>query len=176
MLIKNYGLLWKRDSVYWGARGAGNQGSLQGRRADRLTADPVDFSQQIGTYVLYNETFHIMYVGQVGGVNNDTLLDRLRTHTRDHLAQLWTSFSWFGVRRVLGTGSLSVVVANAHSPIADVLNHIEAILRTVANPPHNKRGGNFGDADQYIQYRDATVLEPTVEEMIKDIWKNKNAL
>jgi hypothetical protein len=156
--------------VYWGERGPGKKGRLLGLATGNSGAI-IDFAEQIGIYVLYNDPLQIMYVGQAGGRNDARIIDRLRTHTRDHLAQLWTRFSWFGIRWVKTDGDLAKGAAAANSPIPDVLDHMEAILRTITNPPYNRQGGRFGEATQYIQHRDAEALNPPVAEMVRAIWQ-----
>ena len=54
MFIKNYGLFWKRDDVWWGAGGQRNAGILQGKDAKNLNTPPVDLNKKIGLYALYN--------------------------------------------------------------------------------------------------------------------------
>ena len=50
-MIHTIGLLWEDSDVFWGA---GNQaGKLLGVPETTLTADPVDFRDQIGIYALY---------------------------------------------------------------------------------------------------------------------------
>jgi hypothetical protein len=105
MLIRNYGLFWQRDSVAWGRQNV--QGHLKGVPARAVRSEPVDFAQQRGVYVLYDEAFHLVYVGQAGANDSQRLLDRLRNHRRDPLADRWSRFSWFGVNRVLNTGQLA---------------------------------------------------------------------
>lgn len=43
-VIKNYGLMWRRDAVHWG-RGS-NRGTLNGRRSGKI----IDFRGQIGVW------------------------------------------------------------------------------------------------------------------------------
>ena len=57
-VIKNYGIMWRRDHIFWG-RGR-NRGCLEGRRSARI----IDFRDQIGVYVLYDEARRPIYVGQ----------------------------------------------------------------------------------------------------------------
>ena len=71
-LIKNYGIMWRRDSVFWG-RGS-NRGLLEGRRSGKI----IDFREQIGVYVLYDEGRRPIYIGQAGQ-GNARLFSRLRT-------------------------------------------------------------------------------------------------
>lgn len=166
MLIKNYGLFWKRKSIHWGK--GNNPGHLKGRRS--LMSDPVDFREQQGIYVLYDDGFKLVYVGQAGvGVNR--LFDRLKSHRSDHLAERWSRFSWFGLRRVLGSGKLSKETVAAHPKLSDVLDHIEAILIAVTEPPHNRQGGRFGEAvEQYLQYFDDDNLYREDSELIKEMY------
>lgn len=168
MLIKNYGLFWSEEDVFWGA--GSNAGTLYGVPAKNLTADYVDFREQSGVYVLYAD-YQMVYVGQAGA-GNQKLFSRLKQHTRDALAGRWNQFSWFGIRKVnSSTGKLAAEADGKHSTHAEVLNHIEAILIHAAEPKQNRQGGRFGeDVFQYLQRRDEN-LGPTTEEMIYQMWK-----
>ena len=150
MLIQNYGLYWLRDEVDWGLRGPGGAGCLWGRYARQLKADPVDFRQQRGVYVLYDDSFRIIYVGQTG-VGTQRLFIRLRQHRRDHLAQRWNRFSWFGILPVTN-GTLDEDAEPPPPTVAATLDHIEAILLAAAEPPLNLQRGRFGqEVQQFIQ-------------------------
>jgi len=59
MLIQNYGLFWKRSDVFWGHQGV--TGHLKGLKADNLKSDAVDFRNQQGVYVLYDDNFRLLY-------------------------------------------------------------------------------------------------------------------
>jgi hypothetical protein len=63
MLFQNYGLFWQADNVKWGSKGKNNQGSLNGVWASAKREGFVDFREQRGIYVLYDDTFRIIYVG-----------------------------------------------------------------------------------------------------------------
>jgi len=166
-LIENYGLFWKRDDVFWGRQKV--KGRLEGVPAGSLTSKPVDFRGQQGVYVLYDDGFRVVYVGQ-SGTKKQRLFARLKRHTRNHLAQRWTRFSWFGVRKVRKTGELAKENYAAHPLLPRVLNHIEAILIAATEPPQNRQSGKFGaDVKQYIQYRDKEAAGLTVEETVKKI-------
>jgi hypothetical protein len=171
MLIQNYGLFWRREWIHFGA--GSNAGHLKGVRARATTTDPVDFREQQGVYCLYDDNFRLVYVGQAGGGDNQRLFSRLRQHRGDSLAQRWTKLSWFGVRKVIGNGELKAEKATGKPSIADILNHVEAILIASSEPIHNRQGGRFGeDVEQYIQWRDDGNLGPEPEDMIREIWKN----
>lgn len=153
MLIRNYGLFWSRSSVDWGYRGPGARGSLCGRYARKLKSPQIDFREQQGVYVLYDDNFKIVYVGQ-SGAGSQRLFIRLRNHKRDHLAQRWSRFSWFGILPV-DDGKLDVDFATEAPTVSGVLDHIEAILLAAAEPPLNLQRGRFGDnVEQYIQHVD----------------------
>jgi len=174
MLIRNYGLFWRRNNVFWGRPNV--QGHLKGVRAKAVKSEPVNFAQQRGVYTLYDDAFHLVYVGQAGANDNQRLLDRLRTHTRDALADRWMRFSWFGVNWVRDTGDLSADAASANPTIPYVLDHIEAILISAAEPAHNRQGGRFGEGvEQYLQFRDRDALGLTVDDMIRELWKQQNS-
>lgn len=81
-VIKNYGLMWRRDRVFWG------KGRKAGTLLGRLSRREIDFRDQIGVYVLYDETRRPVYVGQAGQ-GHARLFSRLRAH--NHLRQKWGS-------------------------------------------------------------------------------------
>ncbi len=170
MLFKNYGLFWRRENVFWG-RGP-IAGHLKGKIVGKKRSEPIDFKEQQGVYVLYDDLFRIVYAGQVGAGKNQTLIGRLGQHRDDSLADRWERFSWFGVRSVLKSGKLQKEKTGAHSTRSEVLNHIEAILLAVTEPPQNRQGGRFGaKVQQYLQYRDDDNLGLKQREMIEELYK-----
>ena len=169
MLIRNYGLFWREDCVFWGAGGQGNDGQLLGVPARNRTANPINFREQRGVYALYAQ-YELVYVGQVGS-GNHRLFSRLKQHLTDALAERWNRFSWFGINRVLNTDDLADDAEGAHTTVDGVLDHIEAILIHSAEPVQNRQGGRFGDdVVQYLQHRDDR-LGPTADEMIRALWE-----
>jgi hypothetical protein len=156
MLIRNYGLFWKRTDVFWGRPGRGNAASLLGKLADLKRSESVDFREQTGIYALYAD-YCLVYIGQTAGTGKQ-LLGRLKDHLTDDLAGRWDSFSWFGTRQVIADGKkLKAPRAGASASYETALNHLEAILIHVAEPPLNRQGGRWGKADQYLQVRDPRV-------------------
>lgn len=153
-VIKNYGLMWYRDKVFWGR--ARHTGLLQGRRSHRI----IDFRDQIGVYVLYDEARHPIYVGQAGQ-GNARLFRRLRSHRRDSLAPRWHYFSWFGLLSVNKTGRLSGhdnKSKHVSGTIQSTLNEIEGVLIAATEPPFNKQGARFRGIHRYRQ-----VLHPEAD-------------
>lgn len=121
-LIRNYGLFWKAEDIYWGA--GRNPGALSGVHANQTTGTPVDFRDQRGIYVLY-AGYDLVYVGQN---NSQELLIRLKQHKKDDLAECWDRFSWFGLRAVKANHELAQYNQAVHADNHAVLNHTEAIL------------------------------------------------
>lgn len=153
MLIQNYGLFWKREDVEWGYPGKGYKGRLLGKYAKRIRSPEVDFREQQGVYVLYDDNFKIVYVGQAGR-GDQRLFTRLRNHKRDHLAQRWSRFSWFGILPVK-KGCLKLDFTLKPPEVTDILNHVEGILLAAAEPPLNLQRGKFGEkVEQYLQFHD----------------------
>jgi hypothetical protein len=175
MLIRNYGLFWRREWIHWG-RGS-NAGHLKGLQVGGKTGKPIDFRDQQGVYCLYDDSFKLVYVGQAGGGNDQRLFHRLRQHREDAVSERWSRFSWFGVRPVLPKSpKLKAEKLVAHPEIGDVLNHIEAILIAAAEPVQNRQGGKFGEqVDQYLQFRDLDNLAPDLEGMVRDLWERSKS-
>lgn len=171
LLIQNYGLFWTRSKVFWGRQK--NLGHLEGRRAGKRKGKPVDFRMQQGVYVLYDENFRLVYVGQAGSNENQRLFARLKQHRKDKLADRWTRFSWFGTRRVLKSHKLSTEVIRTSVAPTVILNQVEAILISSTEPPLNLQGGRFGKAvSHYLQNQDADELGPDTDRMVREIWKS----
>src|SRR6266404_2145062 len=137
-LIRNYGLFWKAEDIYWGA--GSNAGALYGVHANLITGTHVDFRDQRGIYVLY-AGYDLVYVGQNNG---QELLARLKQHKKDDLAERWDRFSWFGLRAVKTNHKLAQYNQDVHANNRKVLNHIEAIIIHAAEPRLNSQGGRFG--------------------------------
>ena len=104
LAIRNFGHYWSRDLVYWGKRG--DSGDLFGFIMSNRQPFKVNFRDQIGIYILFDNDRRAVYVGQAGR-GDQRLFVRLRQHTRDDLRDRWTNFSWFGFRDVNKTGELS---------------------------------------------------------------------
>ena len=147
-LIKNYGLFWKIENVFWGK--PRNPGNLLGIGAKNKSADFVDFREQTGIYILYAD-YKIVYIGQAGK-GKSKLFARLKDHMRDELAGRWNQFSWFGLLSVLTTSKLSSSKQTHQHSTNIVLNHFEAILIV-----------------QYLQHRDENNLGKSDSEVINEI-------
>lgn len=142
--------MWRRDHIFWG-RGS-NKGCIEGRRSSRI----IDFRDQIGVYVLYDETRRPIYVGQAGQ-GNARLFIRLRSHTRDHLAHRWHYVSWFGL---LSVNRASSRLSGHDDPgkrvrgtLRSTLNEIEGVLIAATEPSFNKQGARFRGIARYRQVK-----------------------
>ena len=174
-MIQNYGLFWSRDGVHWnfgrGGRGA-YRGSLKGEIVRDRNPQIVDFREQVGIYCLYDNNFSLLYVGQAG-FGNATLFDRLRAHTGNDLAERWTKFSWFGLKPVGFDGPNGPVlneIPQQEVEVGAVLNSLEGILIVGAEPPLNRQGPRFGDAQKFSQHWDAEHVYPPMAEMVREIY------
>jgi len=164
-LIKTVGFFWREDDVFWGR--PRNPGSLLGKPTSSKKAEPIDFREQAGIYVLYAD-YEMVYVGQTGK-GDQNLFVRLRQHRFDDLAGRWNQFSWFGVRRVLQNGELSKKNAKFHPTLEVTLDHVEGVLIHSAEPPRNGQKGRFGSAvKRYLQVRDGR-LGPPKDKVLAEI-------
>ncbi|MBU1651327.1 hypothetical protein KKA00_03850, partial [bacterium] len=85
-IISSFGMFWRREAINWIS-----SPKLLGTQ--QIGADPVDFSKQIGIYLLYDGR-GIIYVGRA---TERPFGKRLYEHTLDRLSSRWDRFSWFGV-------------------------------------------------------------------------------
>lgn len=169
MLIRNYGLFWRLDRVFWGR--PNKTGHLCGYSVSSQQRI-ADFREQIGVYALYDSAFKVVYIGQAGANDKHHIFSRLKEHRNDQMAERWSRFSWFGLRSVNKDCSLRKVSQAKHPTLGDVLNHMEAVLLAVSEPPHNRQGGRFGDkVEQFLQWRDEEALGPEPESMLKELHK-----
>ncbi|HEV3155626.1 MAG TPA: GIY-YIG nuclease family protein [Candidatus Baltobacteraceae bacterium] len=160
MIIKAYGLFWRRDEIYW-TPGAGNKSELSdqfrllGRRGKNKPGLRVcDFRTQRGIYILYGD----LGAHYVGLTRQQDLGKRLKDHTSDEHYDRWDRFSWFGFRSVLGGKDAygfhklkqmpKMHLANPSAVIGD----IEALL-IKAMALRNKSNMNFTNALKWEQIR-----------------------
>jgi len=147
--IKNFGFMWEREKVVWGAPGRGTPAALHGRMVHNKNR-VVDFTEQMGIYVLYDQFEHPVQIGQ-----SKNILKRLRQHRRDHLRNRWRFFTWFGFYKVSVHNELLIRDSGPESKriltLSQSLNEFEAILIQVLEPRLNRRGCNWGETEEYLQ-------------------------
>ena len=160
MFIKNYGLFWKREDVFWGVP-RGDAGALLGISTNEPNLPPTNFREQFGVYALYNRNEALLYCGLAGiggarGAEAQTLFERIQQHQRptDRLVDLWTHFSWFGIKSV---ANLSLTDELIGGDRIEFLHQIKAIMIQLANPPANRNPANFSPAIKYEQQRDPSL-------------------
>ena len=155
LAIRNFGHFWSRELVEWGKQGYGLKGSLTGYVLEDRKPFVVDFRDQMGIYVLFTHNRDVAYIGQAGA-GDQRLFSRLRHHTRNHLRDRWTNFSWFGLREVNKNNSLSehqTPESRCASTNKYALDEIEAVLIQLFEPRLNKQGSRWGDdTTEYLQY------------------------
>jgi hypothetical protein len=166
-VIKNYGLMWSRDAVLWGH--GGRKGTLEGRRKGQI----IDFREQIGVYVLYDEGRRPIYVGQAGQ-GNARLFKRLRSHKGDHLADRWRYFSWFGLLVVNKSKQLSGrdnKGKRVSGTIGSLLDEIEGVLIAATEPKFNKQAAKFQGIHQYEQgqHEDEALSPSELRDLIQEL-------
>jgi hypothetical protein len=133
MLIRAFGLFWKRDEVEW-RPGIGGNFRLLGRIGHNKNKLRIaNFREGRGIYVLYgNHGPHY-----VGLATKDSLGFRLRSH--DHNKPDWDKFSWFGFDEVVldffDKEGLSIIhqAAFGGGDMNAMIKDVEALLIKVLN-------------------------------------------
>ena len=137
-IISSFGMYWRKSAVEWSSKP-----KLLGMQ--KIGATPVDFSGQLGIYLLYDGR-EVLYVGRS---TERPLGRRLYEHTLDRMATRWDRFSWFGLLPVSESGKLGTL-PNTH--IASKMIHaLEAVLIEALEPRQNRKRGDDLAAVEYIQ-------------------------
>ena len=149
-----YGISWDREKVDWSR----TRGKVLGNLFENDTV--VDFSQQVGVYVLYDRKGTVVYVGRT---IDGSLYGRLRQHTHSsRRAARWTHFSWFGLKPVLDDFSLGEKRRSLDQDEEIVM--MESLLIELLVPAFNDKGGdNIGSL--YWQVEDPALVERRHQEM-----------
>jgi len=138
-LIDGYGLFWDRSGVDWGG-GQGKPRKILGARNRTSTSERVNFNSVAAIYALYSSSFELVYIGQTGR-GDSRLGKRLADHRTDHLSNRWARFSWFRIDE-----------SEEDIPYATILNHMEALAISIAEPRLNLQKGRWGDSvEQFFQ-------------------------
>ena len=137
-IISSFGMYWRKSAVEWSSKP-----KLLGMQ--RIEATPVDFSGQLGIYLLYDGR-EVLYVGRS---TERPLGRRLYEHTLDRMATRWDRFSWFGLLPVSEVGKLGSL-PDTH--VASKMIHaLEAVLIEALEPRQNRKRGDDLAAVEYIQ-------------------------
>jgi hypothetical protein len=156
--IRALGMYWQRDQMNW----LPTRPKMFGRQS---AGDlPIDFSEQIGIYLLHDRE-RVIYVGRA----TDAVGDRLKAHTIDRLRSRWDRFSWFGLYGVSEEGT---VLSNTVLWSPDVvIETLEAILIESLEPPLNRRRGDNFSAVEYLQAPDPDIERTKDEAFLTKIAK-----
>lgn len=160
MIIKAYGLFWRRDEILWNP-GKGNKAKIDeqfrllGRNGKNLPNRRIaDFRTQRGIYILYGD----LGPYYAGLTRNQTLGKRLKDHLQDEHALGWDRFSWFGFCSVktakdeYGLQLLKDMATVSMTKPHFVIKDIEAIL-VKAMALRNVADSNFVHADGWEQVK-----------------------
>jgi len=156
--IGAFGMYWDRNKVNWRSR------KLLG--VQMSGSKIIDFSEQIGVYILYDGQRPI-YVGR----SESSIIERLYSHTKGKLSSRWNRFSWFGIYSVNANGTLDKEISRKISLSGDgVVKVMEAILIEAMEPPMNRRRGDKMDDFEYIQALDLDYEKEQYERFRKIFW------
>ena len=144
-IITSFGMFWRRNAIEWSA--APNLFGMQ-----QIGATPVDFANQRGIYLLYDNR-EVIYVGRT---TDRALGRRLYEHTKDRLATRWDRFSWFGLLPVSDKGYLGQL-PETHDA-TKFIPALEAILIEALEPRQNRKRGDDLAAVEYIQHEDPEIV------------------
>jgi hypothetical protein len=147
-------MFWKRDGVEWSA-------SPKILGMQQIGAKVVDFSKQIGIYLLYDGR-EIIYVGRS---TDRPLGRRLYEHTVDRLSSRWDRFSWFGILPVSDDGILGEQPDSFSG--AKLIPALEAILIEALEPRQNRKRGDDLSAVEFIQQIDPTIKKRMMKQAME---------
>lgn len=157
-VIQAFGIYWNRELVHWKTTP-----DLLG--IQQLNADPVNFKDQIGVYLLHDGR-ETIYVGQAIA---QPLGQRLKEHTIDRLSGRWDRFSWFGFYRVIDIGKLEVIEKLEQLNMQDIGDLLEAILIESIEPRQNRKQGNLFAGHEYLQRESPEIRKKLKAEFLKEI-------
>ena len=155
-ILTSFGMFWRRINVAWKPTPQllGSQG---------IVADPVDFYEQRGLYLLYDGR-EVLYVGRA---TERPLGKRLYEHTKDRMSARWDRFSWFGILPVSEKGKIG---SQPETYSANMLiPSLEAILIESLEPRQNRQRGEDMADREYIQRIAPEIRKKRIKDMVDDI-------
>lgn len=159
-VITSFGMFWRRDAVEWTSNP-----KLLGM--EQIGADAVDFSNQIGIYLLYDGR-EVIYVGRT---TDRPLGRRLYEHTMKRLSTRWDRFSWFGMLPVSDSGVLGELPGIF--PAEKIIPAMEAILIEALEPCQNRKRGDGLPVAEYFQKEDSEIQKKKARQMFEAALNNK---
>ena len=158
-LVNCFGMYWERSYIDWNVTNPKLLGT------EREGADPINFADQIGVYILYDQ-YRPIYVGRTSA---SRLNKRLREHTRiSRFRGRWDRFSWFGVCPVSDKGKL--MEPTVPDGFELVVAALEGLLIEAMEPVQNRRQGD-GSGTEYIQVEDPNLKKKKQKTVIEEIVK-----
>ena len=148
-IITSFGIRWSREDVIWKA-----YPEIWGQQ--QRDADIIDFSKQIGVYLLYNHG-QLVYIGKA---MERGLGQRLFEHTSDRLKGRWNQFSWFGLKPITEKGNLEDIPSQYTGAL--VISTLEGVLIEACETGQNRRQGDGFRAIEFIQVRDSKLKAPII--------------
>lgn len=116
-----------------------------------LGAKPVDFSKQLGIYLLYDAR-EVIYVGRS---TERPLGRRLYEHTADRLSTRWDRFSWFGLLPISEEGNIGALPSTFES--VKLIPALEAVLIEALEPRQNRKRGDDLTSVEFLQKIDPEI-------------------
>jgi hypothetical protein len=153
-VVSSFGMFWRREAIEWSSNP-----KILGMQ--QIGAEPVDFSKQIGIYLLYDSR-EVIYVGRA---TDRPLGKRLYEHTVDRLASRWDRFSWFGVLPVSDDGKLGAMPGTFDS--SALLPALEALLIEALEPRQNRKRGDDLASVEYVQKPDPEIQKKLVKQTME---------
>ncbi|MDP0494845.1 MAG: HTH domain-containing protein [Verrucomicrobiota bacterium JB024] len=154
-IISSFGMFWQRDIVEWNSKA-----KLLGMQ--EIGAEPVDFHDQLGIYLLYDGR-EVIYVGRATA---RPIGKRLHEHTYDRLATRWDRFSWFGLKPVSDDGKLRPLPVTIDSNA--IVPALEAILIEALEPRQNRKRGDDLAAVEFLQKEDPAIVKKKTQALLEN--------
>ena len=153
-IVTSFGMFWRREAVEWVATP-----KILGMQ--QIGATPVDFTKQLGIYLLYDGR-EVIYVGRT---TERPLGRRLYEHTIDRMSARWDRFSWFGLLPVSDAGNLGKLPATFDA--TKMIPALEAILIEALEPRQNRKRGDDLAAVEYLQKEDPAIKKKMVKDTLE---------
>jgi len=125
-----FGICWDIEKVDWSTTVPDLWGCQS--KDSRL----INFSNQIGIYLLHDNRGRIIYVGKTERSISQRLKEHY-SHSRDNLVGKWNKFSWFGLHLVNENGEIVEKGDNKEFSNTQMLAYLEGILIESIDPPEN---------------------------------------
>jgi hypothetical protein len=158
-IIEAFGIYWDREKVLWKSNP-----DMFGQQ--HLGSDLVNFSEQIGIYLLHDGR-ETIYVGQA---IEQSIGRRLNQHTADRLSGRWDRFSWYGFLPVKEDANLDYSTSKVHQvSFAHLGDTLEAILIESLEPRQNRKKGNSFAGLEYIQAEDPAIKTKRMQALLREL-------